>query len=156
MGIGAGIWSTTGSPLAVPASVAAGVLVDLDHISDFFEPREEGRLRYMLRFFHAWEYFLMALVVLLAFSQHPLFLAAVLGYLSHLALDQFTNRSHPLAYFILFRASRRFERRQLTPHIFEKSYRRSLEAPKPWWARLEPTLWRLVTRIRSSRWRNPP
>jgi len=156
MGIGAGIWSITGSPLAVPASVAAGVLVDLDHISDFFEPQEEGRLRYMLRFFHAWEYFLMALAVLLTFSQHPLFLAAVLGYLSHLALDQFTNRSHPLAYFILFRASRRFERRRLTPHIFEESYRRLLEAPKPWWARLEPTLWRLVTRIWGSRWRNPP
>ena len=147
VGLGALVWTTTGSTLAIPTAVAAGVLVDLDHLIDFFDSKDEGRNRHMFRPFHAWEYFLAALVLLLLSWPDPLFLAAVLGYLSHLVIDQFTNRVHPLAYSIAFRASRGFRRQYLTPFLFDESFKMP-KTPRPLWGRVEPSLWRLVTKLR--------
>jgi hypothetical protein len=126
---------------------AAGVLPDVDHVLDFFDPKDSGRARLMLRPFHAWEYFLASLVVVLALYSEPLFWAAVLGYLSHLVLDQIANRTHPMAYSIIYRAAKGFRRRHLTSHIFDPSYLATRES-MPFWGRLEPFLWRLVTRLR--------
>jgi hypothetical protein len=147
VGLGGLVWATTGSTLAIPTAVAAGVLVDLDHFIDFFDSKDEGRNCHMFRPFHAWEYFLAALVLLVLFWPNTLFLAALLGYLSHLAIDQLTNRVHPLAYLLVFRASRGFRRRHLTPFLFDESYKLP-KAPRPLWGRLEPSLWRLVTKLR--------
>lgn len=147
VGLGALVWTATGSTLAVPTAVAAGVLVDLDHLIDFFDSRDEDWNRHMFRPFHAWEFFLAALALLPLFWPNPLFLAGMLGYLSHLVIDQSTNRVHPLAYFIAFRASRGFRRRYLTPFLFDKS-RKIPQTHRPFWGRLEPSLWRLVTKIR--------
>ena len=119
--LGAGIWVATGSPVAFAFALTTGVFTDIDHSVDLFNPDDHGRQRYMLRPFHAWEYSIVALVVLLASWYHPVFLAAIVGHLSHLVIDQFTNRVHPLGYFIAFRASRGFRRRRLTPHLFEDS-----------------------------------
>jgi hypothetical protein len=126
---------------------AAGVLPDLDHVIDFFDSREHGRKRHMLRPFHAWELVLVSLIVALAFYSGDLFLAAVLGYLSHLVIDQLANPVHPLAYFITFRAMKGFRRRHLTPHIYDPSYMAARKA-MPLWGKLEPSIWRLVTRLR--------
>lgn len=147
LGIGSVAWAATGSPLALPIAVTTGVLVDLDHVIDFFDSKDQGRLCHMLRPFHAWEYLFLALVVLLLSSQHSLFLVAFLGYLSHLLLDQFANRVHPLAYFIVYRAAHGFRRRQLTPYVFSESYQ-PVEAAVPWWGKLEPSVWRLVESLR--------
>ncbi len=146
-GMGATVWVVTGSALAVPAALAAGVLVDLDHLVDFLDSRENGHYRHMLRPFHAWEYSgaLLALALLPWFF-HPIFLAAVLGYLSHMLLDQVVNRVHPLAYFIIYRASHGFRRRQLTPHLFNRPYLYPEQVP--WWGKLEPSVWKMVVRWR--------
>ncbi len=145
LGLGGVAWAATGSPLALPVAVTTGVLVDVDHVIDFFDSKDRGRACHMLRPFHAWEYLLLTLAVLLIFSQHPLLLVAFLGYLSHLLLDQFANRVHPLAYFIVYRAAHGFRRRQLTPYVFSESYQ-PVEEAVPWWGRLEPSIWRLVER----------
>ena len=147
LGLGGVAWAATGSPLALPVAVTTGVLVDLDHVIDFFDSKDQGRRSHMFRPFHAWEYLLLTLVVLLIFSQHPLLLVAFLGYLSHLLLDQFVNRVHPLAYFIVFRAAHGFRRRHLTPYYFSASYQNVAEA-MPWWGKLEPSIWRLVEHLR--------
>ena len=146
VGIGAVAWFTTGSPLAIPVALATGVLVDVDHVADFFDSQDQGHNRHMLRPFHAWEYLVGTLVVLV-FSQHPLLLTAFFGYLSHLLLDQIANRVHVMAYFIVYRAAHGFRRRHLSPYIFSESYS-PLDGSIPLWGRLEPSLWRLVTRIR--------
>ena len=147
-GVGAIAWYTTGSPLAIPVALGTGVLVDLDHVTDIFDSEDQGHNRHMFRPFHAWEYLLVALVVLLGFSLHPLFVVAFFGYLSHLLLDQLANRVHPMAYFIAYRAAHGFRRRHLSPYIFSESYRPLDDESIPLWGRLEPSLWRLVTRIR--------
>lgn len=103
----------------------------------------------MLRFFHAWEYSATALVALVIWY-HPLLLAAFLGHLSHMILDQIFNSVHPLAYFMSYRVLKRFNRRALTPRVFELNadiFRYST----PWWGRLEPTLWKIVIRRRIRR-----
>lgn len=146
-GVGAIIWAATGSPIAIPVAFATGVLPDVDHLIDFFDPKDNGHNRLMLRPFHAWEYFLATLVMVLALYSEPLFWAAALGYLSHLTLDQVANRTHPMAYSIIYRATKGFRRRQLTAHIFDHSYLAARQS-MPLWGRLEPSLWRLVTKLR--------
>ena len=147
LGVGASAWIVTGSPLAIPVALGTGVFVDLDHLTDIFDAQDQGRHRHMLRPFHAWEYLLVTLVVVLAVSQHPMLLTALLAYLSHLLLDQFANRVHPMAYFIVYRAAHGFRRSHLSPHIFSETSR-PLDGSVPLWGRLEPWLWRLVTRFR--------
>lgn len=148
LGVGVGVWAVTDSPLAIPVAFAAGVLPDLDHIIDFFDPKENGRSILMLRPFHAWEISMVSLMAVLAFSGGDLFWAAVLGYLSHLALDQTANRVHPLAYCLTFRVLKGFQRRHLSPRIYDPDYLAAKES-MPAWGRLEPSIWRLVTRLRS-------
>ena len=70
-GVGAIAWFTTGSLLAIPIALAAGVLVDVDHVVDIFDSEDQGHKRHMLRLLHAWEYLLVTLVVVLVFSLHP-------------------------------------------------------------------------------------
>ena len=120
--------------------------MDVDHLPDIFDSQDEGRPVHMLRLFHAWEYLLVTLVVL-AISQHPLLLTALLAYLSHLLLDQFANRVHPMAYFIVYRAAHGFRRSHLSLNICSQSPR-LLDGSLPFWGRLEQWLWRLVNRFR--------
>jgi hypothetical protein len=147
VGIGTAVWTSTGSPVAIPVAFAAGVLPDIDHIIDFLDSKDEGRRCHMFRPFHGWEYFLVSLAMVLAFYSDPLLWAAVLGYLSHLVIDQITNRTHLLAYSIIYRAMKGFRRRHLTPSHFDGSYVPP-EGPVPFWGRLEPSFWRLLTRLR--------
>jgi hypothetical protein len=133
--------------MAVPVAIATGVLTDADHVVGLFD---SIRSRYMLSLFHAWEYSFIALAVLLVFWYHPLFLAAILGHLGHLLGDQLAHRVYPLTYFITYRASRGFARRRIGPCRGEPSDSFSGELV-PLWGRVEPWLWRLVSRARNGR-----
>jgi hypothetical protein len=131
-------------------ALAAGVLPDLDHLIDYLDSKDAGRQRHMFRPFHAWEYILLASAVALAFYSNQLFQVAILGYLSHIVIDQLFNRVHPLAYSLAYRVLKGFRRRALTPQRFDPEY--WMEQPaKPYWAMLEPTLWRIVVAVRNRR-----
>ncbi len=127
--------------MAVPVAVATGVLIDSDHVADIFNQVFLGPRRLMVRLFHAWEYTAAGFIAL-AFWYHPILLAATLGHLSHLMLDQVTNEVRPLAYSLIYRIRHRFARAKLSPRRLEDSSspRRS---PAPLWGRIEPTGWRL-------------
>lgn len=146
--IGVAVWVGGGSPLAVPVALAAGVLPDLDHVIDYLDSKDAGWQRHMFRPFHAWEYFFLASIVALAFYSNQLFLVAIFGYLSHIAIDQLGNRTHPLAYTLTYRVFKGFRRRVLTPHLFDPGYRIERQ-PMPNWARLDPTLWKIVVAVRN-------
>jgi len=150
LSVGVTAWAVGGSPLAVPVSVAAGVLPDLDHLIDYLDSLDAGRPRHMFRPFHAWEYVFLASIVALGLYSNQLFLVAVLGYLSHIAIDQLSNPVHPLAYTLTYRVFKGFRRRALTPHMFDPSYWR-VQQSKPYWAILEPTLWKIVVAVRNRR-----
>lgn len=144
------MWALTGEPAAIPIAIFTGVFTDTDHLLDFVEPREGSRPIYMIRPFHAWEFSIVGVGIILAIWYHPLFLAAVVAYTSHLLLDQISNHVHPMAYLIFYRASKGFRRLQLTPQIFSSSYRH-LPVDAPAWAKIEPHLYRLYTRLKKKR-----
>ena len=135
--------------MAVPVAVATGVLIDSDHVTDVFGAEFMGPRPYMVRFFHAWEYTAAGLIAL-GFWYHPILLAATLGHLSHLMLDQVTNEVRPLAYSLIYRIRHRFARTELSPKWSEDSSPRRL-SPTPLWGRIEPTGWRLYLYYRRSR-----
>lgn len=126
------------------------MFTDTDHVLDYVEPKDGRFLRYMTRPFHAWEFALIGFGILLVIWSHPLFLAAVLGYTSHILIDQLSNRSHPLAYFLLYRAARRFRRRRLTPHMFAREFNVSKKTP-PRWAKFEPQIYQLYLHMKKRR-----
>ncbi len=122
-------------------AVAVGVLTDVDHLIDVFDGEDEGRPRHMLRPFHAWEFTALGVFALFAYFSNPLFLAALLGYISHMALDEVGNTTNSLAYFITYRAFVKFKRRRLTPQVFSPRHWSQMKPPA--WARYEPTVYQL-------------
>jgi hypothetical protein len=99
-----------------------GVFVDLDHFPDYW--RENGLNANIPKFFdyfskhrakklvvalHAWEWIAVSLGGILFFGAPAWVLWGLLGWLCHLILDQRFNYQNRLAYFFVFRMSRRFQ-----------------------------------------------
>ena len=79
LGIGGSVWAATGSLMAVPAAAAAGVLVDADHILDYFNWYWRRDLRRVFLLLHGWEMGIVGLLVVLAGAYHPVFSCGRLG-----------------------------------------------------------------------------
>ena len=147
IGIGAGVWGATGTPIAVPAAAATGVLIDADHVLDYFNyfARKDRRHVYLL--FHGWEFSLIGLIAVTTIWYHPVLLAAVLGHLGHLVGDQLYNKPiHRMAYSIIYRAYVGFSRKRLfgdSPTTFSKTMHESI----PLWRFIEPKLLWLGSRF---------
>ena len=152
--IGTSVWGVTGSPLAGGVAVGAGVAVDVDHLLDYYRRWVQRRPNKIFVLFHAWEYSIAGLLVLVFGYYHPILLAVVLAHLGHVATDHFHNRLTPLAYFILYRAWVGFNAAKIAPGIrIEYSY---LSLPgmfpvkrlwEPWYRRyIEP---RIASRVES-------
>ena len=139
--IGTGVWIATGKPLAVPAATAAGVLIDSDHLLDYFQWYVRKNTRRAVVLFHAWEYAAAALMAA-AVWYHPLLLAAALGYLGHVVGDHVANeRAHPLAYSIIYRVRWRFDRIRIFGEP-KGTFSDALHKRIPLWGRVEPlALW---------------
>ena len=108
------------------ASLASGFLVDVDHLVDYFSAHR-GRIVLPL---HGWEF-----VPLWIALDRRLALGGALaaGYTLHLAMDQLWNEKRsPLAYFLTYRASKRFAERELGAvdpalrHVWRRSSPRGL------------------------------
>src|SRR5689334_9395772 len=91
---------------AVPVLIA-GILVDIDHLVDLFANRQAGSLAWTILPLHAWEWVIGLLAGRTRTSE-----AFAGGLAAHLALDQFNRAiSHPLFYWISFRALHGFRPR---------------------------------------------
>jgi hypothetical protein len=104
--VGAVAWWQLGTPAALGAALATGVLPDLDHAVDYavYHWRREHRLILPL---HGYEYALVGATLALVW-QAPLIGVATLSYLIHLLADQAENRTKGLGYSLLFRVWHRF------------------------------------------------
>ena len=114
--IGAGVWGATGSPAAGAAALGVGVLMDVDHLFDYYQwyiRRKKGKI-YLL--FHAWEYSIAGLLVVGLAYYHPVFLAAVLAHLGHVASDHFHNNMAPWGYSIIYRFAGRIDSDVISPN----------------------------------------
>ena len=131
----------------MPAAVGAGVLIDADHVLDYYNWYVRRDERFLFVPLHAWE-LSVVLLALLAAWYHPLLLAAALGHVGHLVADQVGNRLYPLAYSIGYRALRRFDRNHLGGEPPPTTFSEVLEANVPLWVRFGPGFVRAASRIR--------
>ncbi|MFC1935222.1 hypothetical protein ACFLX9_00420 [Chloroflexota bacterium] len=101
---GSGAWVITGEPWGLPVTVAAGVLVDLDHGPDVWWSLVLENRPISTLVFHAWEW-LAGLLVVGIWTGFPWWLTAMLvGYGLHIATDHVANKASPWRYFIVYRA----------------------------------------------------
>ena len=115
-GIGAAVWAATGSPAAGGAALGVGVLVDVDHLFDFYQWYVRRRSGRIYLFFHAWEYSVAGLLVAGLLFYHPVLLAIALSHLGHIAADHFHNRMAPWGYSVIYRLAVRFDSNLVSPH----------------------------------------
>ena len=118
--VGGGVWLATGSPAAAGAAFGAGVLIDVDHLYDYYQRYVKRRQHKVYVLFHAWEYSLIGLLILTMALYHPVLLGVFLGHLSHVVTDHLVNRLSPFGYSILYRLSRGFDRGYVTPDDHEQ------------------------------------
>ena len=123
----------------MPTAIAAGVLIDADHLVDYYLWFKKGDARRLYLILHTWELSAVGLVAL-AFWSHPLLLAAILAHLGHLVGDFVANRpKNILTYSLLYRAVLRFDRDRLIeppPDTLLKALGHNI----PLWHLIEPRL----------------
>ena len=112
---GGAVWAATGEALAFPATIAAGVLIDVDHSPDLwwtFALKRKPMAAFLL---HGWE-LLIGLAALGIWAGFPWWLAAVLtGYGSHVTTDYLFNGRSLRSYFLIYRAINRFQAAKVFP-----------------------------------------
>ena len=106
--VGVGILAGTGSIEAAATTLGVGVLMDVDHLYDYYQKFARGKPGKIYVLFHGWEYSLVGLVIMSFFFHPPVFIGAVLGHLSHMITDQWHNGSSKRMYFITYRAIKGF------------------------------------------------
>ena len=107
--VAGGVWAATGSPAAAGIALSVGVLMDVDHLYDYYQryvKRQDGKIFVL---FHAWEYSLTGLAIWAFVFLNPLLLGAVLGHLAHVATDHAANHLSRYAYSIVYRAAKGFD-----------------------------------------------
>ena len=113
--VGVGVGAFTKSPEAGGIALGVGVLMDADHLFDFYQWYIRGKSNRIFVLLHAWEYSAIGVVMLAAVFFHPFLLAVVLAHMLHVASDQIHNRVAPFSYFIIYRVAKRFDSAYIAP-----------------------------------------
>jgi hypothetical protein len=136
--IGGGVWLATGSTPAAATAVGFGVLMDVDHVYDYYQWYIKGRRGKIYLLFHAWEYSLVGLVVLAVGFYHPLLLGAMLAHLAHVATDHLSNHLCRSGYSIIYRSVIRFDATIISPYHDVTADYKQLPRYLPFGRRFEP------------------
>ena len=141
--VAGGTWAITGSPAAAGVALGVGVLMDVDHVYDYYQRYVKGKKDRVYVLFHAWEYPMIMSFISLVFY-HPFLLAVILGHLAHVTTDHVWNRLTPFAYSITYRAIKGFDSRHIAPHHHVMDSYRSLPHLLPLGYRVEPWFQRKI------------
>ena len=98
----------TGSPAAAGVTVGVGVVMDMDHLYDYYQWLIKSKPRRVYVLLHAWEYSFLGLAAIAVFWSTPLLIAVVLGHLAHVTSDHLYNRMPRFSYFITYRIAKGF------------------------------------------------
>ena len=111
------------------ASLAAGIIIDIDHFFDyvmeygldfeldlFYRSSYEGLYKRAYLFFHGWEWALFLAIATLASNFWEPLLGALCGYMLHMLTDQIFNQPTPFAYSLVWRWQRKFKYKDCFPH----------------------------------------
>lgn len=149
LAIGGTVWAVTRSQGAVLSALAAGVLIDLDHLPDYYRYLVLRRPDRFWVFLHAYEWVALALLIAHLSGWDPLAVASIAAFLAHLLCDQFTNPVSPLGYFFTYRAFKRFHAKDLVRVSVEDAYAEVQRFPGGRW--IVPKVVGALRRRRQSR-----
>jgi hypothetical protein len=107
----------TGSKGAAALAVGVGVLMDLDHVYDYYQWYVKGRRDRLYVLLHAWEYSVAGLGLLAAGIYPPFLWAIVLAHLAHVCTDQLFNDVSRFGYSIIYRLIKGFDITFIAPHL---------------------------------------
>jgi hypothetical protein len=129
LGIGGVLWAVTTSPYSMVAAVITGLMVDVDHLLEYywwFVKEDHSRVWYLL---HSYELVVPAFLAGYLSGWDPMVLGVSLAFLGHLITDQLANPVAPLTYFFTYRALKRFRRRDIVRTEWEELEREFLRTP---------------------------
>jgi hypothetical protein len=108
-------------------SFFSGVLIDIDHVFDyflefrkrfevkeFFDVHHNRKILFFMAIFHSWE--LLALLSICAFlmSWNPWIVGTIIGFTQHIILDQIFNKNfNRLIYFFFWRMKNGFNMKRM-------------------------------------------
>ena len=111
-------------------SFFSGVLIDIDHVFDyflefrkrfevkeFFDVHHNRKILFYMAIFHSWE--LLALLSICAFlmSWNPWIVGTIIGFTQHIILDQIFNKNlNRLMYFFFWRMKKSFNMNKIFPN----------------------------------------
>lgn len=108
--IGGVLWAVTKSPYAFVAATVTGVMIDLDHLVEYywwFIKEDNSKVFYFL---HSYELVVPAFLAGYLSGWDPVVLGVSVAFTGHLITDQLVNPVRPLTYFFTYRALNRFRR----------------------------------------------
>lgn len=116
------LYAASGSWQLAAASIAAGVLVDLDHVIDylieygflldrrlFFRSFSEGLYRKIYILLHGWEWIAISWIAAALSGWNVWLSGIVIGLAHHMITDHFVNGASPLGYSLLWRIAHRWD-----------------------------------------------
>ena len=123
------LFAVSKSWIIFTSSLISGVLIDCDHVLDYFwEFRKRFRVKeffdihyneknlFFMVIFHSWE--LLALLSICAFSMswNPWIVGVTIGFTQHIILDQIFNTSNRWTYFFFWRLRNGFNMKKMFPN----------------------------------------
>ena len=108
------------------ASLISGVLIDIDHVLDyflgfrkrfrvkeFFDACYNGKILFIMVIFHSWE--LLALLSICAFAMrwNPWIIGITIGFTQHVVVDQVFNKPNKWSFFFLWRLNNSFNAKKM-------------------------------------------
>ncbi len=128
--ISAFLFAISKSWIIFTSSLLSGVLIDCDHIFDyfwefnnrfsvkkFFDVHYKGTVLFYMVIFHSWE--LLALLSICAFSMswNPWIIGVTIGFTQHIVLDQIFNKPSRWIYFFFWRLKNDFNMKKMFPKL---------------------------------------
>ena len=129
LSIGAILLGVTKSPYSLVAAFLTGVMIDLDHLVEYYRwfIKEDNSRVYF--FLHSYELLVPAFLAGYLSGWDPVVLGVSFAFLGHLLSDQLANPVGPLTYFFTYRAMKGFRRREIVHAEWEDLRRDLLRLP---------------------------
>ena len=129
LSIGVVLLAVTRSPYSLVAAFLTGVMIDLDHLVEYYRwfIKEDNSRVYF--FLHSYELLVPAFLAGYLSGWDPVVLGVSFAFLGHLLCDQLANPVGPLTYFFTYRAMKGFRRSEIVRADWEDLRRDFLRLP---------------------------
>ena len=119
----------TKSPYALVSSLLTGVMIDMDHLVEYYRWFVKGDTSKVYFFLHSYELLVPVFLSSYFSGWDPVVMGASFAFLGHLLTDQIVNPVMPLAYFFTYRAMKGFRRSELIKVEWQDIQRDFLRLP---------------------------